>query len=131
MAFTASAGKLHFVQGNATTAQVNAGKVIVDGRKGLKIQIVGGHMTALGGNAATATSVDLKDTAGTAIVAVACAVGGLTQNAQLDFDAAANVTRTTYRTPLTVDKSLQILVTGSNLATATSVDYYAEYVYVR
>jgi hypothetical protein len=130
MAFTTASGKVHFKQGNATTAQVNAGLVIVPARRGRAIQIVGGHMTALGGNAATATSVDIKDTAGTPIVGVACAVAGLTQNTQLDFDAAANVTRTTYRTPLTADKGLQILKTGSNLATATSVDYYVEYVYV-
>ena len=130
MAFTSARGKVHFVQGNATTAQVNAGKIIAEARKGKSIQVVGGHLTALGGNAATATSVDIKDTAATAIVAVACAVAGLTQNTQLDFDAAANVTLTTYRKPLTVDKALKIEKTGSNLATATSVDYYVEYIYV-
>lgn len=130
MAFTSAKGKLHFAQGNATTAQVNAGLLIVEPRKGKQIQVVGGHMTALGGNAATATSVDLKDTAGTPVVAVACGVAGLTSGTQLDFDAAANVTLTTYRKPLTVDKGLQILKTGSNLATATSVDYYVEYVYI-
>ena len=129
MAFTDGRGKVHFVQGNATTAEVNAGKIIAEGRENKKICVVGGHLTALGGNAATATSVDIKDT-GTPTVAVACAVAGLTDGTQLDFDAAANVTRTTYRKPLAEDKSLQILKTGSNLATATSVDYYVEYVYI-
>jgi hypothetical protein len=130
MAFTSAAGKIHWVQGNATTAQVTAGKVIAQGRNGKAIQIVGGHMTALGGNAATATSVDIKDTAGSPVVAVACGVAGLTSGTQLDFTAASNVTRTTYRTPLTVGKSIQIKDTGSGLATATSVDYYVEFVYV-
>lgn len=130
MAFTTGKGKVHFVQGNATTAQVNAGLTIVTPRAGKTPQVVGGHMTALGGNAATATSVDIADTAGTPVVAVACGVAGLTANAQLDFTAASNVTLTTYRKPLTAGKGLQIIKAGSNLATATSVDYYVEYVYI-
>lgn len=130
MAFATARGKLHFAMGNATTAEVNAGKTIVPARAGKTIAVVGGHMTALGGNAATATSVDIKDTNSTAVVAVAGAVAGLTANAQLDFDAADNVTRTTYRKPLTANKGLKIEVTGSALATATSVDYYVEYVYI-
>ena len=130
MAFTTAAGKVHFVQGNALTAAVTAGKVIAPARSGKAIQVVGGHLTALGGSAATATSVDIKDTHGTPVVAVACGVAGLTQNTQLDFDAAANVTLTTYRKPLTVGKALQIKDTGSGLATATSIDYYVEYVYI-
>ena len=130
MASKVSRGKVHVAAGNALTAEINAGHVIAGGRKGKKIMVVGGQMIALGGNAATATSVDIKDTTGTPVVAVACGVAGLTENAQLDFDATSNVTRTTYRKPLTVDKGLQIQKTGSNLATATSVDYYVEYVYV-
>lgn len=130
MAFTTSAGKIHFVQGNATTAEVNAGKVIVHPRANKCIQIVGGHLTALGGNVATATGVNIDDTTDTPVVGVACATAGLTQNAQLDFDAAANVTRTTYRTPLTVNEGLQIIKAGSDVATAVSVDYYVEYIFV-
>jgi len=130
MALSDSHGKVHAVFGNATTAEVNAGKVIVQGRPGKCIQVVGGHVTALGGAGETCTSVDFKDTAGTAIVAVAFEQAGLTENAQLDADAALNVTRTTYRKPLTDNKSLQIEVTGDDLATATSVDFYVEYVFV-
>ena len=130
MAFTTAKGKVHFVMGNATTAQVNSGLVIVPARADKTIAVVGGHLTARGGNAATATSVDIKDTASTPVVAVACAVAGLTEDTQLDFDAGSNVTRTTYRSPLTAGKGLQIQKTGSNLATATSVDYYVEYIYI-
>jgi len=130
MAFTDTRSLVHYVQGNATTAEVNAGEAILEFRANQSIQVVGGEMIARGGNATTATSVDLKDTAGTAIVAVACAVGGLTQDTQLDFTSATNVTLTTYRTPLTVDKGLKIEVTGADMTVATSVDYYVEYVYV-
>ena len=128
MAYTTSGGKVHFVRGNATTAEVTAGKFIVQGRKGKKICVTGGHMVALGGNAATATSVDIKD--GGNVVAVACAVAGLTQNTRLDFRAASNVTLTTFQQALTVDKGIKIKDTGSGLATATSVDYYVEYIFV-
>jgi hypothetical protein len=130
MAFTTSAGKLHFVQGNALKAAINAGQVIVPGRANKCIQVVGGHLTARGGAVQTATSVDIADTTGTPVVAVAGAAAGLTENAQLDFDAAANVTRTTYRTPLTVNEGLQIIKAGSDVATAVSVDYYVEYIFV-
>lgn len=120
-------GQLRCVMGNATTAEVNAGKTIVNADPSRSIAIVGGWMRALGGNAGTATSVDIKDTAGTAVVGVACAVAGLTSGAVLDFGAASNVTRTTYGTALTAGKGLKIEKTGSNLATATSVDYCVYY----
>lgn len=130
MPFRTAKAKVHFVMGNVTTAQVNSGAVVVPARVGRSIVVVGGHLTARGGAATGATSVDVKDTASTPVVAVACAVAGLTEDAQLDFTAASNVTRTTYRSPLTAGAGLQIQKTGSNLATATSVDYYIEYVIV-
>lgn len=132
MALTKCRGGQKFVQGNATAAQVNAGLRIVDPRKGKKICVDGGFMRALGGNAATATSVDIADTtADTPVVAVACAVAGLTQNAVLDFRAGSNVTLTTkLGDSLTVSEGLQIIHAGSDLATATSVDYVVFYHYV-
>lgn len=131
MALTKCRGGQKFVQGNATTAQVNAGLRIVGPRKGKKICVDGGFMRALGGAVATATSVDIADTTDTPVVAVACAAAGLTQNAVLDFRASANVTLTTsLGAPLTVDQGLQIIKAGSNVATATSVDYCVLYHYV-
>lgn len=130
MALATARGKVHVVQGNATTAQVNAGLNIVPPRAGKTIVVTGGSMKALGGNAATATSVDIKDTHSSPVVAVACAVAGLTENTRLSFDAAANVTLTTYDAPLTAGKGLQIKNTGSALATATSVDFVVKYYYV-
>jgi hypothetical protein len=131
MALTDCRGGQKFVQGNALTAEVNAGKIIVEPRKGKKIAVDGGFLRALGGNAQTATSVDITDTTGTPVVAVAGAVAGLTNGAVLDFRAAANVTLTTkLGDPLTADKGLQIIKSGSDLATATSVDYVVFYHYV-
>ena len=124
-----SRGKVHFAHGSLTLTQVKAGTVIVEGRKGKSVMVVGGQMISTG-KAATATSIDVKDTAGTPVVAVACAVAGLTDGAQLDFDAASNVTRTTYRAKLTVDQGLQIADTGTALTGTTALEYYVEYVYV-
>jgi len=127
MAFGTARGKIHYAQGTVTTAQAIAGALIVPGRAGKRMQIVGGHLTAAGA-AAGATSVDIKDTASDPIVAVACAVAGLTDGTQLDFDAGTNVARTTYRKPLTAGKGLQVKTTGEALTTTTAVDYYIEYV---
>ncbi len=125
----ASAGKVHFTRGSLTLAQVKAGTKIVDGRQGMSIMVVGGQFISTG-SAAGATSVDVKDTNGTPVVAVACGVAGLTSGTALDFDAAANVTLTTYRKALTVGCGLQIADTGSDLTTTTALEYYVEYVYV-
>lgn len=127
MAFTTKIRTMRVVKGTATTAEVNAGKTIVEADASRTICVHGGYMIARGGNASGATSVDIKDTADTPVVAVACAVAGLTQDAVLSFDAASNVTNTTRGTGLTAGKGLQIKKTGSNLATATSVDYLVEY----
>lgn len=131
MALTDCRGGQKFVQGNALTVEVNAGKIIVEPRKGKKVAVDGGFLRALGGAVATATSVDIADTTGTPVVAAACAAAGLTQNAVLDFRAAANVTLTTaLGVPLTVNQGLQIIKAGSDVATATSVDYVVFYHYV-
>lgn len=128
MALTYKNGKELYVKGNATRAEVNAGKVILPARPGRTVTVTGGYMIALGGNAATATSVDIADTAGSPVVAVACGVAGLTQNTVLDFNAASDVTKTTLGRALTADKGLQIIKAGSDLATASSIDYFVRYV---
>jgi hypothetical protein len=130
MAYTTAQGKVHWIQGNVTTAQANAGVVIVPARPGKAIAVVAATMIARGGAAATCTSVDLKDTAGTPVVALAFAQASLTENTALHDWASAGVTLTTYRSALTVEKGLQILKTGSSIATATSFDYAVGYCYV-
>ncbi len=123
-------GKIHFKAGRLTAAQVNAGTRVIPPRADKKLMIVGGQLVAIGGAAATATSVDVNDTTGTPVVGVAVACTAMTENTQMDFDAASNVTRTTYRAPFAAGKGIQVIKGGSDLATATHVDYYIEYVYV-
>ena len=120
--------RIRCARGNATTAQVNAGKTIVNAVSGRTLTVVGGWMRALGGNAGGTTSVDIKDTKATSpVVAVACTQAGLTQNTILRFGTATTGEFNTSNTALTKNKGLQIVKTGNDLTTATSVDYVVYY----
>ncbi len=118
---------LHQVQGNVLLADTNTGYTVLSAKPGRKYTIVGGYFKAIGGNYAAATSLDVKDTAGTPIVAVAVAVAQLTQNTQTQFKQGATGVTWTTRGPLTVSKGVMIQKTGSTATTATSVDYQIFY----
>jgi hypothetical protein len=132
MANTTRTSRVNVVTGNAIVAELVAGKIIVPPDASRAYIIVGGWMRALGGSAATATSVDIKDTATVAVVGVAVGVAALTQDTVADFDAATNVVWTTYGTALTKGKGLKIMQTtaAGPLATCTSVDYCVKYMTV-
>ena len=115
--------RMRCLRGAATLNEVKAGTVILSPEPGRTITIHDGWLRAIGGNAATATSVDISDTADTPIVAFAMAVGGLTENAVARVGLATHYTGTTVGTPLTPGKGLQIYDTGSDLATLTHLDY--------
>ena len=131
MANTTRLSRERCVCGSATTAEVIAGKIIVPPDSSKAVIITGGWMRAAG-SAGTATSVDIKDTTGTPVVGVAIAVAALTDGTMVDFDAAANVTWTTYGTAFAKGKGLQIKQTtaGGNLSTTTAVDYVVKYILV-
>ncbi len=118
----------------ATTAQVNAGLEVLPAVSGFGIRIIDESMIAIGGAAATATSVDLLGTkGGSASRPVVNAVAGLTQSAVLRMGAAnsavladgASYTRHDANTNLSITKQSG----GSNLATATAIDLSLTYVY--
>ncbi len=119
--------KVRVAEGQATTAEVNAGKVIVQPIAGHTITVVDGWLRAIGGNAGGATSVDITDTNSSPVTAFAMAVGGLTQNAVARVGLATHSTNTNVGTPLTAGKGLKIIKNGSNLTTATAVDYMILY----
>lgn len=107
-----------------TVAQVNAGVTLLPAVPGFRYQLVDEAMIAIGGAAATATSVDLVGVqAATNVLLVANAVAGLTQNTLLRAGAAnaailaagASFNPCDVNTPLTVSR------TGSAVATATSI----------
>jgi hypothetical protein len=110
--------------GRLTVAQVNADTPIVPPKQGYSYIVVGGWFIATG-SAATATSVDVVDTSDN--VAVAVAVGNLTNGTLAPFNAASGVTWTTYGTALTSGEGLHIHTAGGDLGTTTQLDYYVEY----
>lgn len=120
---------VRIANGNATTAEVNTGKVIVPDRADRQIVVIGGYLRALGGNASGATSVDITDTATSPVAAFSAPIASLTSGTIVDAKASGN-TNANLGVGLTPGKGLKIAKTGANLATATSVDYCVEYVYV-
>ena len=113
---------------NATTAQVNAGLVLLPAVTGACYRVLDWKMAARGGAAATATSVDIKDTNGTPVSVAAVAVAALTQD-KVVGPGMTNVTdgvTGSMGKKLTVSQGVQIAATGT-LATATSVDVTIEY----
>lgn len=117
----------------ATAAQVNAGLELLPALAGYKYRITDLTMIAIGGNAATATSVDIVTTqSGSAARPFVVAVAALTRSAVVKpnsgnvtvlADGASFVANDT-NTGVYVSKQ----AAGSNLATATHVDVILSYV---
>jgi hypothetical protein len=126
-------GQVKHQRTRVTTAQVNAGFTLLPALPGVKWRIVDCDMVAIGGNAATATSVDLLGTkAGSASRPVVNAIAGLTQSARLRMGAANSVILADGASFTAHDANTAISVTkqsgGSNLATATHIDVLLTYV---
>lgn len=116
-----------------TTAQINAGFVLLPALPGVKWRIVDCNMIAYGGAAVTATSVDLLGTkSGAASRPLVVAVAALTQSALVRMGAVnaviladgASFTSHDTRTAISVVKQSG----GSNLTTATGIDVSLTYV---
>jgi hypothetical protein len=119
--------KVRVAQGQLATTAVNTGTVIVPAVAGRTLTVVDGWLRAIGGAAATATSVDVESTADTPTLAFKIAVGGLTQNAVARVGLATHSTNTGVGTALDEDEGIQITSTTNNLATATYIDYCVFY----
>lgn len=119
----------------ATAAQVNAGFNLVDAVPGYKIQFVDVTVIAVGGNAAGATSVDIKGTqGGSAVVLLAAAVGGLTRSTILKPDTATHaavLADAASYAPCDVNTAITCIKNGGDLTGATHVDVTFSYVLVR
>lgn len=114
-----------------TTAEVNAGATLLPAKSGVRYRMTDCILIAIGGAAATATSVDINATQSAAgAVLIAAAVAGLTQNAVARAGATniavlaggASFGENDVNTAITIGK------TGSNLATATHIDVLFSYV---
>lgn len=117
-----------------TVAEVNAGATLLPAISGFQYRIVDMALIAIGGAAATATSVDIRATQSTSVVNIlAAAVAGLTQNTLLRAGAAnaailaggVSFVANDANTAVTINR------TGSNVATATHIDSLISYVLVK
>lgn len=113
-----------------TTAEVNAGATIVPAITGRKLRLHDVALIAIGGNAATATSVDVIGTqAASPAKLLAAAVAGLTQNTLLRA-GASNATILAAGASFDdndVSTAITIGHTGSSLATATAIRAIGSY----
>lgn len=117
----------------ATTAEVNAGKVLLPALPGIKWKIHDAAMIAIGGAATGATSVDLLGTKGaSASRPLVIAVAALTQSALVRMGATNAVILADGASFTAHDANTSISVTkqsgGSNLATATHIDVFLLYI---
>lgn len=117
-------------RGRFTTAQVNAGATVLAAVPGYKYRVHDAAMIAIGGAAATATTIDLLATqSASSVKLVANAVAGLTQNTLLRAGATnsailaggVSFVENDTNTAITIGK------TGSDLATATHIDVLLTY----
>lgn len=117
----------------ATTAEVNAGLELLPALSGYKYRIVDVTLIAIGGNAATATSVDLLATSGgSAVRPIVAAVAALTRSAVVKPNSANVTVLADGASFVAMDANTAISITkqsgGSNLATATHIDCILTYV---
>jgi hypothetical protein len=113
-----------------TTAQVNAGATVLAAPgAGLAYRLVDLVMIAVGGNAATATSVDIAGTRSASAVLLAVnAIAGLTRSAMLRLGATNSVVLAdgASHTALDANTAITIAAVGT-LATATHIDVVMTY----
>jgi len=116
----------------ATTAEVNAGLLLLAALAGYKYRIVDMTMIAIGGNAATATSVDIVTTqGGSAARPYVVAVAALTRSAVVKPNSANVTVLADGASHVANDANTGVYISkqaaGSNLATATHIDLVLSY----
>lgn len=123
-------GAARVLRTRVTTANVNAGATLLAAIPGLKYRIHDMAFIAIGGGAATATTVDILGTqSASSVKLLAAAVAALTQNTLLRagatnatiLAAGASFVANDANTAITIGK------TGSDLATATHIDVLLTY----
>lgn len=120
-AFTSS-NAARTVNVTATTAQINAGLVIIPGVIGKRITVTSFKERVIGAYA-TGTSVDLRSDA-TAVIVESTAEAGLTNGAVLNDSPTANVTLGAgYATPLPSGEGLKIVNVGAAQTVGTSIQF--------
>lgn len=116
-----------------TTAQVNAGLALLPALDGYKYRLVDVTMIAIGGSAATATSVDIVTTqSGSAARPIVAAVGALTRSTVVKPNTANVTVLADGASFVANDENTGVYISkqaaGGSLATATHIDVVLSYV---
>lgn len=116
-----------------TLAQVIAGYELLPALAGYAYRLINWSVTAIGGAAATATSVDLIGTRGAASVRLAVnAVSAMSENTRIGLGHANSVILAAGASFTPLDANTAVTIGqqsgGSNLATCTHVDVVLDYV---
>lgn len=117
---------LRVAEGQLTTAEVNAGKQVIDAVAKRAITIVDAWVRAIGGNAGSNTSVDIQDTVTGTKVSVFTRAG-LTQNAVLRAGTATTGVSNNLGVALGAGEGVKIINVGTAMDTATALDYVILY----
>jgi hypothetical protein len=125
-------GGVQHLRTRVTTANVNAGSTLLPAIPGRSYRLVDLSLIAIGGNAATATGVQVRATqSASGVTLMDAKVAGLTQNTLLRIGTATN------GLPLAgglsfvandANTAITIIKDGSDLATATHIDVLLSYV---
>jgi hypothetical protein len=113
-----------------SAAQINAGATVLAAIPGYKYRLIDAAMIAIGGNAATVTSVDLTATLSTSRVLFSALVAGLTRSTLLRAGAATNGVILADGASFTANDAntaVTIIKNGADLATATHIDLLLTY----
>jgi hypothetical protein len=124
-------GVVNFVKKRFTVAQVNSGATILAAIPGYKYRMIDCSMAAEGGNAATATSVEVSATQATSGVdLVSNTVGILTDDAlvRMGITNSTLLANGAWADANDANTAITISKTGSSLATATHINVYMTYV---
>ncbi len=117
--------QLRTYYGQLTTAEVNAGEIVVPPSPGRVYTVVDVWMRAIGGAAGSNTSVDVTDTV-TGSIAASFEDAALTQNTVVRA-GAANTAATGLNTAFTQGEGIKVANVGTDMDTATHLDVCIHY----
>lgn len=123
-------GEVRSLRLRTTLAQVNAGGNLLPALPGVKWQLTDFVMIALGGNAATATSLNIQGTSGAATVQLAVvAIAALTRSAVVRAGATNAVVLADGASflPMDVNTAVRYQSVAATMATATGFDFFIDY----
>ena len=123
-------GIVNYVKKRFTVAEVNAGDTILAAKPGYKYLMIDCSIAAEGGNAASATSVEVCATQTTSVDLVSNTVGILTDDAlvRMGITNSTLLANGAWADANDANTAITISKTGSNLATATHINVYMTYV---